>query len=455
MSDSATLPHPIHQSITTPPSSLKIGDWGLKRPLPLRSTTKSSTPIIKVEAMDTFEHITEFGSAADHTLSLSKWQEMGIPIETPKVKREVTNFSSAAGSGKSVFEDAIDRTDYGQLSRESLDSRWKFGGPWLAGQTDGEFNEYVSTQVKKRKSGFGKFLEKELVAKRERVEAKALADAKAKAENEGTTFIAPQKTNLTREERAAQKGEQERQMEEQVEAYIKDLRQKPGDLFVKIRAFLDLPPVQVDKARDSEFVLQRVTEARSENLFPETNSPYGKTGPPKTHPSAGLSYLRTSSTLYNNPEFGPQRTPPPVEARIVMPKNSVGGFFGAAWGVGGFVVAPPIDNSYDYDKPGQNKNKQKKQVPGSLFVEVDKKGGSKVWVQPQYASVDPQGRVRLNVEHASDASVAVKQGTTDQLRPDVEPVRKVSPLGVSRNVRLDGKAGEGVGAAGYGLNFSA
>src|SRR5271167_5280501 len=85
-SDTATLPHPIHLSITTPQSSLARGDWGFKRPLPLRSTTKSSTPVIRVDAIDTFEHITEFASAADHSLSLQKWQEMGVPLSTPSLK---------------------------------------------------------------------------------------------------------------------------------------------------------------------------------------------------------------------------------------------------------------------------------------------------------------------------------------------------------------------------------
>src|SRR5690554_1357851 len=72
-SDSATLPHPTQLSISTPPSSLSKGDWGFKRNLPLRSTTKTSTPVIRISAVDTYEHITEFGSAADHTLTLRKW----------------------------------------------------------------------------------------------------------------------------------------------------------------------------------------------------------------------------------------------------------------------------------------------------------------------------------------------------------------------------------------------
>src|ERR1700710_2293162 len=79
-SDTATLPHPIHLSVITPQSSLARGDWGFKRPLPLRSTTKTSTPVIRIESIDTYEQVTEFGSAADHSLTIKKWEEMGVPI---------------------------------------------------------------------------------------------------------------------------------------------------------------------------------------------------------------------------------------------------------------------------------------------------------------------------------------------------------------------------------------
>src|SRR5690348_438613 len=73
-SETATLPYPIRAAIETPSSSLANGDWGLKRPLPSKSTTgSSSTPVVRVNKLDTFEHITDFESAADHTVTLKKW----------------------------------------------------------------------------------------------------------------------------------------------------------------------------------------------------------------------------------------------------------------------------------------------------------------------------------------------------------------------------------------------
>src|SRR5947207_4919817 len=72
-SDTATLPYPIRAAIETPRSSLARGDWGLKRPLPSKSTTtSSSSPVVRVNYLDTFEHITDFESAADHTVTLEK-----------------------------------------------------------------------------------------------------------------------------------------------------------------------------------------------------------------------------------------------------------------------------------------------------------------------------------------------------------------------------------------------
>jgi hypothetical protein len=167
-SDTATLPHPIQQSITTPQSSLARGDWGFKRPLPRRSTTRTSTPIIRVESIDTLERITEYASAADHSLTLQKWQEMGVPITVPQstgprratdTKNMSSSFYAMNESGQSVFEDKFDSTvqvERGLLDKE--DTRWKFKGPWLAGLSEGEFHEYIHKNIRGRRQEFRHFL---------------------------------------------------------------------------------------------------------------------------------------------------------------------------------------------------------------------------------------------------------------------------------------------------------
>ncbi len=66
-SETATTPYPTLQAITTPRSSLSRGDFGLKRALPAKTTRHTSTPHVRIRAQDTYEHVTEFASAADHT----------------------------------------------------------------------------------------------------------------------------------------------------------------------------------------------------------------------------------------------------------------------------------------------------------------------------------------------------------------------------------------------------
>ncbi|CAG8979654.1 hypothetical protein HYALB_00013495 [Hymenoscyphus albidus] len=466
-SDTATLPHPIYQSIATPPSSLKIGDWGLKRALPLRSTTKSSTPIIKVEAMDTFEHITEFGSAADHTLSLWKWQEMGIPIETPRVSSRPSNFN---GTSKSVFEDEIDTTFHERkLATSKVDGRWKFSGPWLAGQTEGEFNEYLEKRVRRQKVQFRNFLRREVLERLKSERDLEIANNKTIAKNQKSIHedevnqwanydLAASNTNETLKQR----------LEQEVDAHIKELRQDKAGLFMRIRDFFDLPPVAPSRNTSQDFSLVREDTPITE--FPETNSPYAKTGPPKTHPSAGLAYTRTASKIYNHPEFGPQETASPVEARIVQPSTAGAAFTSPTLGVGGFVTLPPsASESKEFDfRLGKKANNQaqSKLIPGLVSIDPEKKGGGKVFVQPSYASVDPKGKVILAVGTASAASVAVKQGRTSELRTvaEVRSIPKYTgglrPSGISVSLKLDRKGAveenaveRGEGAKAYGLEF--
>ncbi|CAG8954809.1 hypothetical protein HYFRA_00004734 [Hymenoscyphus fraxineus] len=465
-SDTATLPHPIYQSIATPPSSLQIGDWGLKRALPLRSTTNTSTPIIKVEAMDTFEHITEFGSAANHTLSLWKWQEMGIPIETPRVSVRPSNFN---GTSKSVFEHEIDTTFHERkLAASKVDGRWKFSGPWLAGQTEGEFNEYLEKRVRRQKAQFRNFLVREVLARLKSERDLEIANNKTIAKsrksiqkdevNEWANYdLAESNTNGTLKYR----------LEQEVDAHIKELRQDRAGIFMRIRNFFDLPPVASGRTREDFSLGPDRGDTPIE--FPETNSPYAKTGPPKTHPSAGLAYTRSASKIYNHPEFGPQESAPPVEARIVQPSTAGSAYTTATLGVGGFVTLPPsVSEVRDYRLGKNALQAQGKPIPGLVSIDPEKKGGGKMFVQPSYASVDPKGRVILSVGTASAASVAVQQGRTSELRPvQVAEVRSIPkyigglrPSGIAVSLNLGRKAAgeenaveKGEGAKAYGLEF--
>ncbi|KAN0096194.1 Mitochondrial ribosomal protein MRP51 [Hyaloscypha variabilis] len=427
-SDSATLPHPIHQTITTPQSSRARGDWGFKRPLPLRSTTKTSTPFIRVEAIDTFEHITEFNSSADHALSLQKWQEMGVPLTIPAPRRA----EYLPETRRSVFDSEIDSTTANQSGQE--DHRWKFKGPWLAGQTEGEFNTYVITEVRKRKLEFQEYLRTEC-AKALTQEAKRIATAAGELEEAPAAIEAGDVT------------------EEQLTAYIKSLRTGQVSLYKLIRSFLDLPPAPHGLLAD------RILDAISASFIPQTikgtdlmgsQSPYAEHGPPKTHPSAGLAYARTSQYIYNHPTFGPQQNKPPVKGRVVMPKGAAVGSFAPTLGVGGFVTEVPSRVGFKDLSPSRHTSKIN--IPGVLHIEPEKVGGSKVHVKPKHARIDPKGCVILEVELADAEAVAVLEGTTDQI-PTLSKL-PVAPSSVFRSTGVGSTPARSDESRGYGLDFS-
>lgn len=420
-SNSATLPHPAHLSITTPQASLKRGDWGFKRPLPLRSTTRTSTPFIRVKSIDTFEHITEFGSAADHTLSLQKWQEMGVPLSTPAKATSDSNFRFAEeASGKSVFEDSIDKI--APVEGQGLgkdDVRWKFSGPWLAGLTEGKFNEYVLKEVRKRKVDFREFLRTACATETTQSQKRRATEEGAKIED-----IPLQASDIT---------------DEQLTEYIKVLRRDRTKLNKHIRSFLDLPPSPSFKMSE-EFLdpFQQIFIDVQQQVQATSDSPYADSGPPKTHPSAGLSYSRTSAHTFNHPLYGPQKYPPPVQARVVMPKGAATGNFAPVLGVGGFAVDVPGAMTSFKSSP-----KDVDKFPGLDKVDPDAVGGSKAWVHPRHARIDPKGRVLLNVVKADPEAIAVKEGRVGDI-----PTEYTKPI-----PRRPSFSPSGSGASSYGSGY--
>lgn len=402
-SDTATLPHPINLTITTPQTSLARGDWGFKRPLPLRSTTKSSTPLIRIDAIDTYEQVTDYASSADHAITLKKWEEMGVHMTTPQRKtRTALGLTEEKKKGeRDVFDDSTDSTIHKDLSDESRDKRWRFDGPWIAGLTDGDFNAYVSRQVRGRKTEFLKVL-------------RAACAETATKEN--------QRIALERGEEVGQPIQASDVTEEEFRKYLKTVRHDRVELYRHIRNFLDLPPSPNAALQSGSDWLSSVldgtsgaTTQSSKEFLPSSDSPYADSGPPKTHPSAGLSYGRTSAHTFNHPLYGPQNKQPPVQARVVMPKGASPGSFAPVLGVGGFVVDIPAgENSFNLR--GSSKYAGSTSViQGLINVEPDKIGGSKAYVELKSASVDTTGRVILKVGQATADAVAVLEGNVDQL----------------------------------------
>jgi hypothetical protein len=330
-----------------------------------------------------------------------------------------------------VFDEDIDST--ADESRHE-DTRWKFKGPWLAGQTDGAFNTYVVTEVRKRKLEFHKFV-RAACANALTAEARRTATAAGMTEEMPPAVEASDVT------------------EEQLTEYIKTLRDERVNLYKLVRSFLDLPPAPSKKLSDV-LLTQILSSSRPGELFGkdfvETSSPYAETGPPKTHPSAGLAYSRTSQHIYNHPVWGPQKTKPPVRARIVMPKGASTGSFPPALGVGGFVTDVPSTSEFNWGGGGRSKP-ARAVIPGVLNIEPGKVGGSKTYVQPTHARIDPKGRVLLTVVAADEDAVAVLEGTTDQipLPPGLSPI---GHSGVTRSTGYNSRRNEEL--RGDGLDFS-
>lgn len=409
-SDTATLPYPIRASIQTPPSSLARGDWGLKRPLPAKSTTRSSSsPVVRVKDVDTFEHITDFESAADHTFTLQKWQELSLPVSLPTLQRDST---FGQGRHESVFESKSDRTDQSYGSKDQQYSRYKFEGPWLPGQTNAEFETYLK-EIRHRK---GELLGKLEEVLRKRLAAKSRRDAM----DQGKDISEAQETAKL--------------SKSQLLKAIRELRSDPQALGPIVSGLLDLaPPPRVPGDR-----LTKKHFAPSPSNVSATA--YADEGPPTTHPSAGLSYLRTQSHMDNHPIFGPQEHHKPVEARILRSKKPVqGNALKALAGVAGVVTEDINPHAFKEDNAPQ----------GITFFNPDIPGGAKYWVRATRSSINSNGKIILATDRARDELKAV-HGAMDTKKPLPDVVqggdRTVSPLdsksppkrsGNSNNERLE------------------
>ncbi|KAI5920222.1 mitochondrial ribosomal protein MRP51 [Camillea tinctor] len=381
---SATTNFPTHLSVTTPATSRMTGDWGFKRPLPLRTTLKSTIPLIRVKQVDSIEHVTDFVSASDHTITLKKYQEMHLPIsvppEDPRASREATI------SPKSVFEEDGDVLAFDQDQAIELETkRWRFKGPWLAGMTDGDFNKYLEKTVRTRRSEFRAYLKEHL--------ATTLT-------NKGQRSVLEKGTGETSETVTAESITDEQLMEE-----LKRLREERTELYTHVSRFLDLAPVTTELALMG---LGRMAPGQSRNVT--KGSPYSYTGPPITHPSAGISYLRTRNFLENHPIYGPQLNHAPVKARVLMPRNMAVAHFFPSFGLAGFVPETPYGDTV-FNNRASFASKPK---PGDKHLhqfDLEQRGGSKIYLEPSYATIGPNGVIKIIATdpHKSMATLIAKE----------------------------------------------
>ncbi|KAF3922932.1 hypothetical protein ABW20_dc0101217 [Dactylellina cionopaga] len=143
------LPYPTHQAITTPESSRRRGDWGLKRPIPRRV----ENTYIRYNNIDTMEHMTKIESAHDTVFTLKKWQEMDIPL---KLREQTLNrFTSA------FHFDTITSNSHNTETPQSSTKQpvWGYREKFVQHMTPGELKTLISKKLIPRRLEFEKFAE--------------------------------------------------------------------------------------------------------------------------------------------------------------------------------------------------------------------------------------------------------------------------------------------------------
>lgn len=376
-SETATLPYPTHAAIETTRTSLPRGDWGLKHSLPSKSFGKTSSPIVRIGDIESMDHITEFESAADLTMTLRKFQEFELPITRSEYRPQRATASRLLGRPISVFEEKLDNIE--SRRGDNTAERWKFKGPWLAGETGEDFEKYIKKTIRRRKTAFRDFLREQLVLKE-------LVNRHERSINEGED-IAQDPIEIS---------------DQRLGDHIRYLRQDPKNLRQLVERFLDLPRALGDP-----------TSLSAEGLS-DVEQNYAASGPPTTHPSAGLSYLRTASFLHNHPLLGPQDSKRPVQGRFLVPQVSATGRkrSRALVGIGGVVAD---DSKASYLVRGQ--------PAGSTQFDPDSTVGSKFWFHPIRAGVSSSGRIKLRLQRSEQNTLTIYNGVADEeLNPPEKPI---------------------------------
>ena len=356
------------------PLALKAGDWGLKRALPSKATSKTSTPTIRLRKdIDTESHIADFESAADHVVTLNKWQNVNPQVvNTPRwgaykadrrvfsvFHSDVDNTTSSVSNGalktqsanagqhipkhlqkalKQLRKDQAEKAAYDDVPmppakdepRSALikQKRWRYEGPWLAGMSNLEFDTFLQKVTGKEMAAKWDDFLISRVEQQEASKAKDLEEAERRGFGGDSDPVEQKQGDMSSMSR-----------EERLYDIKRKLRSNKNDFAMAIAEFLDLPdgpsrPGQiVNTAAGGEWNYARKTGSTPH---------YSDVGPPRTHPSAGFSYTRSIQYARNDPKIGPAVSNPVLPARLLKDGNPADGMGERRLvqniGVGGLLV---------------------------------------------------------------------------------------------------------------------
>ena len=328
-----------------------------------------------------------------------------MPVKQKVGMLDHANLNTRHTPPTSVFEATYDNTE--RKDDQSDARRWKFKGPWLAGKTEGEFDQYLERHIKQRKLEFRNFVHDRLVEEKR-------VDHRREAQESGDSVDG--QVEVT---------------ENDVDLYLKQLRHDEVRLYMLVEDFLDLPISADVQQTAGTFVVMMDSDR----------------GPPKTHLSAGLSYLRTASHMTNHPVLGPMEEEPPVQARVLRPQytNSVVKHYSALLGIGGVAAEDTtVRTAFKENAKGRVGK------PGIQSFDAETEGGAKLWVCPDRASIDPHGRLKLHTLRVSYVNEAIYQNVVPQpVVGNQVPIYQA----VSRMPRLDSSRPTTTSnSSGYGLS---
>ena len=432
-STTATLPFPVQQAVTTSASARSRGDWGLKRAFPPRSARKTSNaPAFRINAVDTREHITDFDSATDLSTTRERFLELGLPVNTIEQRSGPSNSIAV-----SAFEPTTDNADPALPSQDPQDRRpgrrWRFTGPWLAGLSEQEFLDYVAQELYGRKDEFLAFLRQHESQRQIRDRTFESARAFGRGAQASSEVTGSAKTNvpsaLPEDDTTLPSPDMS---DVEFTAYLRKMRSSfstASPLADRVASFLDLPSLapiasqekfggprehrkQFDHPADA---YMKTSEAAQRNIA---------TGPPRSHPAGGLSYLRTNAILKHHELYGAQSRERPIIARVLQREDPFPAGKQGLLGVAGFAteggdtrttsrhvvedIRMQVSDARE-GKTDEERMKAKEEYGQTMGASLT--GGNRIYVEPLGASLDESGRVRLKLAQADEGMLDSRHGS--------------------------------------------